>query len=224
VASRTDAGVSARANALALTSPLPAAGLLRALNGIAPEIFFSAIAPMSEAMRVRRPLDRTYRYFLATRGTARARWEKAAQLFEGEIDVRSFGRAIPTDAPQWRTIDAVRVSELGEGLVLEIRAPSFVWGMVRKIVAALREVDGGRLSAPQLAAAIRGKSRLTLPLAEPEPLVLWEVRYPFPWTHVWRGPSRHQIRYFERARLGLWSRSHVLEIFPEERPQAGREP
>ncbi|MFZ0891088.1 MAG: hypothetical protein WB778_08705 [Thermoplasmata archaeon] len=224
VASRTDTGVSARANALAISSPLLPAGLLRALNGIAPEIFFSAIAPIPEAMRVRHPIDRTYRYFQAAQQTPRDHWGKAAQLFEGEIDVRSFGRAIPSDVARWRTIDAIRVSQVGEGIALEIRAPSFVWGMVRKIVAALCEVDAGRLSLPQLAAAIRGKTRLTLPLADPEPLVLWEVRYPFPWACQWTGPSRQQARYFERQRLGLWSRAHVLEIIPEVRARTGRRP
>ncbi|MFZ1023674.1 MAG: hypothetical protein WAN87_06025 [Thermoplasmata archaeon] len=223
MASRTDAGVSARANALGISSTLPPAGLLRALNGIAPEIFFSAIAPMAEAARVRRPIDRTYRYYHATRQTARDRWERAARLFEGEIDVRSFGRAIPSGTPRWRTIDAVRASKVGAGIALEIRAPSFVWGMVRKIVAALREVDAGRLSLRQLTAAIRGETRLTLPLADPEPLVLWEVRYPFPWTHVWTGPSRHQTRYFEHERRGLWSRAHVLASIPEERERLGHE-
>jgi tRNA pseudouridine38-40 synthase len=214
VASRTDAGVSARANALGISSALPPTGLLRGLNGIAPEIFFSAIAPITEGARVRHPIDRTYRYYQATRQTPITSWEKAAQLFEGEIDVRSFGRAIPSDAPRWRTIDAVRISGVGDGIAVEIRAPSFVWGMVRKIVAALREVDAGRLSIPQLATAIRGRTRLMLPLAEPEPLVLWEVRYPFPWAHEWTGPSRQQTRYFERERLRLWSRTRVLEMVP----------
>ncbi|MCI4322345.1 MAG: hypothetical protein L3K05_08590, partial [Thermoplasmata archaeon] len=65
MASRTDRGVSARGNALALTSPLPGAGLLRALNGLRPEIFFTAATEVEEAFRPRAARSRTYRYWEA---------------------------------------------------------------------------------------------------------------------------------------------------------------
>jgi tRNA pseudouridine38-40 synthase len=213
VASRTDRGVSARGNALGITSSLPPESLLRALNGIAPEIFFTALAPLSESIRVRRPIRRTYRYFQESRSAHRERWEEGAKLFEGEIDVRSFGRAIPSEAPRWRTIEGVRVTSRDDRIVVEIQAPSFVWGMVRKIVAALREVDAGRLSLAQLATAVRGETRLTFPLAEPEALVLWEVEYPLRWSHFWTGPNRHQRGYLDKVRWGVWNRTQLLEIF-----------
>ncbi len=212
VASRTDAGVSARANVLGITSPLPPAGLLRALNGIAPEIFFTALAPVEDSMRVRRPVHRTYRYFVQSAGARREIWEKAAHLFVGEVDVRSFGRSIPLAEPQWRSVDEARVLGEGDQTILEIRAPSFVWGMVRKIVAAIRAVDSGRLSFTQLRAAVRGQTRLTLPLAEPEGLMLWAVQYAFPWTHYWSGPNRRQRSYIDQTQRSFWTRERILEI------------
>jgi tRNA U38,U39,U40 pseudouridine synthase TruA len=96
------------------------------------------------------------------------------------------------------------------GLVVEVRAPSFVWGMVRKIIAALREYDAGRVTLSQLEGAVRGQVRLTLPMAEPEGLVLWDVEYPVQWTVHWKGPNRRQA---DRARAqtdALWMRSRVL--------------
>jgi tRNA U38,U39,U40 pseudouridine synthase TruA len=60
--------------------------------------------------------------------------------------------------------------------------------MVRKVVAAMRAHAEGDLSLSDLEAAIRGERRLPLPLAEPERLVLWEVRHGVRWTV--RGPPR----------------------------------
>jgi tRNA pseudouridine38-40 synthase len=219
VASRTDRGVSARANALTLESPLAGAALLRALNGIAPEIFFAAAAPVAPDFRVRSPLHRTYRYFQAPGDHRISSWRDGARLFVGDVDVRSFGRAIPSGAPAVRTLDAVRVRPEGRGLVLELTGRSFVWGMVRKIVAALRELDAGRLTLERLSLAVQGKVRLTLPMAEPEPLVLWDVRYPVTWQFVTSGPNRNQVARAAELSESLWTRARVLEALARPSPR-----
>jgi tRNA U38,U39,U40 pseudouridine synthase TruA len=120
---------------------------------------------------------------------------------------------VPAEAPVWRTIESVAVEDRPGGAMVEVRAPSFVWGMVRKIVAALREVDSGRVTTERLDAALRGRVRLTLPMAEPEPLVLWEVEYGLPWEHRWAGPNRHQLAWERSTRATLWSKGEVLSAF-----------
>jgi tRNA pseudouridine38-40 synthase len=210
-ASRTDRGVSARANALSLRTSLPGATLLRTLNGIDPDLFFTAAAPIPDEFRVRRAVRRTYRYFDASPTQEPTRRAEAAALFAGNVDVRSFGRSIPAGAPVWRPLESVTVRSVEGGSVVEVRAPAFVWGMVRKIVAALREVDADRLSSTRLRAALEGRVRLTLPMAEPQPLVLWNVEYPFPWTVLWRGSNRPQTGAAVRRRTELWTRTRVLE-------------
>ena len=192
VASRTDRGVSARGNALTLVSPLSGPTLLRSLNGIDPNVFFTAATEIPSDFRVRRPTRRVYRYYSAEPFLRYDRVEQAARLFSGEVDVRSFGRAIPAGAPALRTVEHVRVHGSEEGCEIEIAAPSFVWGMVRKMVAALREVDSGRLTVPRLRSALEGSVRLSLPMADPEPLVLWDVEYPLSWKFRWTGPNRAQ--------------------------------
>lgn len=210
VASRTDRGVSARANVLALSSERSGAALLRCLNGIAPDIFCTAAVSVPEWFRVRRAVRRVYRYFEPSDPSAVGRWQEAARLFRGPVDVRSFGRGLPAGAPALRTVEAVEITPVPGGLVVELRAPSFVWGMVRKIVGALREHDQGRLSIARLRAALQGRERLTLPLAEADRLVLWEVEYPMAWTLVWSGPNRHQSATQVRARDSHWAREEVL--------------
>jgi tRNA pseudouridine38-40 synthase len=220
VASRTDRGVSARGNALTITSPLPAAGVLRALNGVAPDIFFTAITEVPLEFSARAASTRWYRYFEPAEGHHIGRWRQAAALFHGEVDVRSFGRDLPPDRPAIRTIDSVQVLRSGSRwFVVDVRAPSFVWGMVRKIIAALRKVDDGTLEIPQLVGALRGDHRLTLPLAEPEGLVLWEVTYPVKWSREWGGPNRGQSRYL----ADMMRRAHLREVLARELPPRPRQ-
>ncbi len=210
VASRTDRGVSARANALALRSELSADSLLDRLNAIAPEVFFTAATQVPPGFRVRHAERRVYRYFDAGPALRPQGWPGAAALFVGPVDVRSFGRGIPGESPQPRLVEAVTVRSIAGGRVIEVRAPSFVWGMVRKIVGALREVDAGRLTLPRLQRAIDGAERLTLPLAEPGGLVLWDVEFAsIRWTDHWRGPNRYQATCARRLRQGLWTRVWV---------------
>jgi tRNA pseudouridine38-40 synthase len=214
VASRTDRGVSARANALILQSPLEARPLLRALNGIAPEIFCTAATSVGEGFRVRRADRRIYRYFERAPSEALERWRTAGRRFSGEIDVRSLGRGLPTAEAVWRTVERVNVRPKRGGLIIEVRAPSFVWGMVRKMVAAMRAYAAGNLDLARLEAALRGERRLALPMAEPEPLVLWTVEFPVRWKHRWNGPTRAQRAYRERIASGLWARAEVLASWP----------
>jgi len=222
VASRTDRGVSARANALVLEHHLPGPTLLRALNGIHPSIYFTAATPVASDFRVRRPVRRTYRYFEARPLQNPRRVKDAAARFSGEVDVRSLGRAISQADRVFRTIESVTISKVRGGTRIEVRAPSFVWGMVRKIVAALREIDSGRLSVERLQSALDGSTRLTLPTAEPEPLLLWEVEYPIPWMVHWTGPNRAQAAELARKAARLWAGSRVIDSLVPETRDSGR--
>ncbi len=221
VASRTDRGVSARANALTLDASLTGPALLRALNGIAPDLRFTAAAPVPADFRVRRALRRTYRYYHVGPVRDVNAWRAAAGTLVGEVDVRSFGRGLPASGPVRRRVESVEVSPFPGGLAVEVTAPSFVWGMVRKVVAALREVDAGRLPVGRLAAAARGEARLTLPMAGPEPLVLWAVDHGVAWTCRSPGLTRHQCRYAAGERNRLASRAPVLDaVFPAPSPES----
>jgi tRNA pseudouridine38-40 synthase len=217
VASRTDRGVSARANALAIRSDLPGPALLRALNGIAPEIFFRRASIVPEEFRVRAALGRWYRYFETRKICSVERWHDAARLFHGRIDVRSLGRGLPSHSAVWREVSSVKVRRIPEGLRVDLRAPSFVWGMVRKIIAALRAADSGVLPLAVLSEALHGRRRLTLPLAEPESLVLWEVRYPVRWRWVRPKWSSRQARYLGDEQSRRRARGPVLRAVGSRR-------
>lgn len=211
VASRTDRGVNARGNAALFESTLEAGSLLRVLNGIAPDVFFTAARAVPPDFRARRAVRRTYRYFEPTRPVDLDGWRAAAEIFRGPVDVRSFGRGLRASGPVFRDVERVSLLSSGQSVVVEVVAPSFVWGMVRKVVAALREVGNGRLPLERLEQAVAGQARLTLPLAEPEPLVLWDVDFDLPWTDRWEGPNRHQTRWRLEQRAAWRTRGAVLE-------------
>jgi tRNA pseudouridine(38-40) synthase len=227
VASRTDRGVHARANALLLTSSLSGAALLRALNGLSGEIFFSAARSVPTGFSVRTAKSRWYRYFEPAEGRAIDRWKAAAALFHEYVDVRSFGRDVPSEAPVWRKIDRVTAVRAGGILRVDLRAPSFVWRQVRKIVASLRAHDRGEISLEDLRDAIEGRRRLTLPMAEPERLVLWEVRYDEDWevrVHAMDGPYRRsatEAREAARVRVAILSALWPAVEGPSEASEAG---
>jgi tRNA pseudouridine(38-40) synthase len=211
-----------------LRTSLTGEALVRRLNTIAPELCFTAATRVLPEFRVRGASQRTYRYFDPGPVNDPERAFRAALLFQGRVDVRSFGRGLSQRTPQWRTVQSVVLRPVDGGREIEVRAPSFVWGMVRKIVGALREVDQGRLSLGQLRAAVDGNDRLTLPLAEPEGLVLWDVEYSgLAWEIQWAGPNRHQVASGLRSRATTWQRTSVLGTLRElelagSRPVASR--
>ena len=221
VASRTDRGVHARANALALSTSVPGPALLRALNGIAPEIWFERAAPVPEGFRVRSARLRWYRYFEPSKDQDLPKWRAAADCFQGPIDARSFSRGLPKETPAVRPVEAVSVTRVGGWLRIDVRAPSFVWGMVRKMVSAMRGVAAGTIPLDDLRAAVAGRSLLSLPLAEPERLVLWEVVHGVPWTERAEIPTRRQGVHFADERNRAAVRARVLAVLD---PTRGRRP
>jgi tRNA pseudouridine38-40 synthase len=215
VASRTDRGVSARANALALTSGLEGRALLHALNGITPEIVFTAARPVRDSFRPRAVRSRSYRYYeVAPRGSLAA-YRAAARPFEGVIDVRSLGRGLPIAPALVRAVTRCRVVRDPPGFRFDIEAPSFVWGMVRKIVASVRSVVAGELEPKTLADAVAGRRRLTLPLAEAEPLVLWEVEYDEPWEVTATDPKVRRRPHFQAELVVAHTRARVMNALNE---------
>ena len=222
VASRTDAGVSARANALAITSPLPGPALLRALNGVAPDVFAIAARTVPDGFRVRRAVCREYRYFLPGQRQRAATLDRGARLVGTSVDVRSFGRGTSSKDPVLRPILPIRASFTRGVVRIDVRAPSFVWGMVRKLVAALLEWEAGRLADSDLVSAATGDRPRALPMVPADGLVLWEVTYPLRWTVHAARLSRAQRRHLENARRSAAVRRPVLGAITSVVPDPGR--
>ena len=227
LSSRTDRGVHARANALTIHSALGPIALLRALNGIAPDLWFTHAAHVATGFRPRGATLRWYRYFERPANSIPPAWIEAARVLTGRIDIRSLARGIAPSTPALRDVRSVEAGIDSGWLVLDVRARSFAWGMVRKMVSALREVEAGRIGIAALSAAALGKGRVPLPLAEPDRLVLWETTYPLPWEVAQRHLARKQERRFRSQTLGASARARILgnlETSLEISPSPAQEP
>ena len=68
---------------------------------------------------------------------------RAGSVFEGRHDFSSFGAA---DRSPVRTVHSVRVRRNGRTVTIDVRADSFLRGMVRRMVAVLLEVGKGTMN------------------------------------------------------------------------------
>ena len=189
-AGRTDAGVSAVAQTVAFASPpwlTP-----RALNGRLPgSIRAWAAADVDPAFHATHDAARrTYRYHLHAPDAADAasarrapeavdddRFRDALARLDGEHDFHN----LTTDETGTVRDLSTRAIRTGDTLVVEIAADGFSRALVRRIVAAARAVGRGvtdLASIDELLSAESVSGARGVGPAPPEPLVLWDVRYP----------------------------------------------
>lgn len=200
-ASRTDRGVSAVGNVIAFDARLAPEAAVGAFNDRARDVWAWAVAEVPPRFHPRHAVQRWYRYHLfddLPLGSMR----KAAALFEGKHDVRSFTSDPPAGFVR---IDRVTVARWHGAFVVDVRAPSFRRGMVRRIVASVTGYAMGRVSLKAIRSALRGERR-DFGMAPAENLVLMDVRYDVPFRPVPVPKARSEWRRIEvdaRFRLSM---------------------
>lgn len=203
LAGRTDAGVHARGQVITFDTGSDRLDLLRlpvTLTKLCgPDLAVSTATAVPHDFDARfSALERRYRYSILARPTPdplrhgrvwhvaapldRARMRLACDPLIGEHDFSSFCRR-PKDRPDASLVR--RVTELGvlepEPDLVEVRvaANAFCHQMVRSIVGVVVDVGRGRLTAADVMAILRAKTRTAVPtVAPPDGLVLDEVVYP----------------------------------------------
>lgn len=193
---RTDAGVHALAQVahLDLEREMPAAVLCRMINDRLPaDINILSVEKVTHRFHARRSaVARSYLYQVSRRRTAFAkpyvwwikdeldvgRMRKAAELFPGLRDFRSFTDEDPESTSTRVAVQSIEVFEKGDLILIRIQGSHFLWKMVRRIVGVLVEVGRGKLPAREVEAFLRSPSpvpaRLTAP---PSGLFLERVFY-----------------------------------------------
>lgn len=199
-ASRTDRGVSALGNVIAFNTSLRPEAALGAFNGKAHGVWAWACASVADAFHPRHAEERWYRYHLLEPWSLDA-LRRAASLFPGEHDFRSFTSDPPEGPFALRAVDVSRDEDL---VVLDVRARSFRRGMVRRIVAAIVGHARGEVPLAEIRAALEGERR-DFGMVPAEGLVLMGVRYDFPFTTVLKPKVLDEWRLW-RADLTLRSR------------------
>ena len=173
-AGRTDAGVHALDQVIAFTfvGRMSAPMLEAALNGhLPPDVAIRdlrAVAPEFHPRRAARYREYRYTVWNGPRSPLRERtafgvrapldvvaMARAGQVLEGRHDFKAFAAA--TDRPSVRTVHAVRVRRQGSLVTIDVRADSFLRGMVRRIVAVLLEVGRGTMTELEVREALAAR-------------------------------------------------------------------
>ncbi|MDB2280275.1 tRNA pseudouridine(38-40) synthase TruA [Halorubrum ezzemoulense] len=216
-AGRTDAGVSAVAQTVAFEAPTWLTP--RAFNGHLPgSVRVWAAADVGEEFHATHDaVRRTYRYHLyapavdggGSTDAARSdpehavdddRLRDALARFDGEHD---FHNLTTDETGTVRDLDA-RATRAGDALVVELSTDGFPRALVRRVVAAVRAVGRGTADPAwieRLLAADPIPGERGVGPAPPEPLVLWDVRYPDVTFEVDREAARSaRVAFGERHR------------------------
>jgi tRNA pseudouridine38-40 synthase len=176
VASRTDARVSACANVLSLSTDFREPEILSALNANLDDIWFYGKARVPEDFNPRHAKERWYRYHIFDEGYDINQMNETAQIFLGTHDFSNFAKV--EGNPQ-RTVNSIEVTKDENLFFLDIKAQSFLWNMVRRIVKAILDVESEKLEIDDLKVALESQEKMDFGIAPPEPLVLMEVSYDF---------------------------------------------
>ncbi len=199
-ASRTDRGVSAAGNVLAVDTDFHFKALPDALNSRLDGIVFHGIALVPDDFNPRHARQRHYRYFLHAEGVPPiGKLRKAAKQFIGEHDFRLFSKKDTGKENTVLTIDSITFTKQGEFLVCDIKARRFLWELVRRLLSALISVAEGKIPPEAVEKMLAGEDALRggiKPLA-PEFLVLVDVEYDFEFKDAGAGRDYFRDRASE---------------------------
>lgn len=176
--SRTDAGVSALGNILAVNTDFKPEQLLAALNSQVEEVWFTGIKKVGSGFNPRHAKMRVYRYYLPARGHRITALRTAAKPFEGTHDFANFCYKVEGKNTV-RTVEKISVARKSGMIAIEVRGQSFLWGMVRMIVGAMLAVESGKATVAGVKKALAGGKKVDFGVAPAESLVLADVAYDF---------------------------------------------
>ncbi len=199
-AGRTDAGVNARRMIAHFDLPddfVAGEAFVRSLNSICGrDIAIRFIRPVHPDAHARfDATERSYRYFTHTFKdpfSAGLSWQapptldfdlmnRAADTLLGRRDFTSFSKLHTDVKTNICDLRSAHWIDLGEGkYAFEITADRFLRNMVRAVVGTLIDVGRHKLDIPDLQAILDAKDRCAAGTSmPPEPLFLWDVKYPY---------------------------------------------
>jgi tRNA pseudouridine38-40 synthase len=203
-ASRTDAGVHARAQAAHVDPPeaagaLPLRALVHGANRLLPAavrlLAAHAVPPGFHARRLACAKEYSYRLSraevlspldapFAVRVPARldvAAMRRAVAAFAGRHDFSAFAITGGSHTHPFRTLTSAVLEEAGEELCFRVVGDGFLRGMVRRLVGTLLDVGNGRRAPEDMTTLLAGGGATAGPKMPSHGLVLERVFYPAQW-------------------------------------------
>lgn len=213
-AGRTDKGVSALGNCIALDviRPKRLDQLVPSLNAELEDCAFVAAAEVPASFHPRKASMRVYRYALPDDPTLDvARMREAGALFRGTHNFKGFARrdkkrhGLPNAYTS--TIESVAVERSAGCILVTIRGSRFWWNQVRRMVPAIAACARGECKPEELTAMLTGGApvKAALKPAPPEPLMLLDVEYAgvvFHRNPMWLRPKQGWLRRLTHEAAG----------------------
>ncbi len=190
-ASRTDRGVSALGNVIRVDTDMSPKDVIGILNSNLNDIFFHSFS--CEDVNPRFAEMRWYRYHLPKIYNVDD-LQNAANIFIGKHDFRNFTRARKNTTLK---IKEIRVKSTDHFIVVDFFAQYYLWNLVRRIIAAMEFYASGNHFGEEVF-----EKKINFGLAPPEPLILMDVIYPFPFQKV-EMRERIRRRFFNRFSAGI---------------------
>jgi len=170
--SRTDRGVSALGNIISVRTTFPVSEICSAVNSKLDGVWVYSAIEVPESFNPRTARQRWYRYYLPKSEQDRSKMETVAKKFVGVHDFSEYVRKDKRNP--MRKIDSIDVFDSGMFFVIDFRAESFLWNMVRRIVWMMNEGSSGRISLDSIGPGSAKRSS-RIGLSPPEYLVLMEI-------------------------------------------------
>ncbi|OGS56181.1 MAG: tRNA pseudouridine(38-40) synthase TruA [Euryarchaeota archaeon RBG_19FT_COMBO_56_21] len=170
--SRTDRGVSALGNIISFNTKFAVDHLCAAVNSEMEDVWAYAAVEVEQDFNPRFAKQRWYRYFLAKSDQDPDMMKAMSRRFVGVHDFSGYSRR--DDRNPMRKIDAINITQEGMFYVIDFRAESFLWNMVRRIVWMIDEGSSSRIPLEQVGPDASRRPR-RVGLAPPEYLVLMAI-------------------------------------------------
>jgi len=170
--SRTDRGVSALGNIISIRTSFPLGSLCSAVNSEMEDIWAYSAVKVPDDFNPRGARQRWYRYHLPKSDQDPHLLRDIAGRFVGVHDFSGYARK--DDRNPVRRIDSITVEDAGMFHVVDFRAESFLWNMVRRIVWMMNEGSSGRMDLDSIGPETE-KVPIRVGLAPPEYLVLMDI-------------------------------------------------
>ena len=170
--SRTDRGVSALGNIVSIRTSFPPGQLCAAINSEMEDVWAYSAVEVADGFNPRGARQRWYRYHLPKAGQDIVVLREIAHRFEGVHDFSGYARK--DDRNPVRKVDSITVLEADRFIIIDFRAESFLWNMVRRVVWMMGEGSCGRMDLESIGPEAR-KKPVRVGLAPPEYLVLMDI-------------------------------------------------
>ena len=182
VAGRTDKGVHAIGNVISFLTD--AKIHINQLNGLLPDDIkiIGLLDPAPDDFKVRFPETRLYKYIYPINPYFQPlnieKMIKTAQIFKGTHNYRNFSKSNEKSA--YRTVTNVELINNNDYLLFNVEGKSFLWHMVRKMIAALIRVGQDNLDENDIKLLLTNKNlreKIRLKPAPAEGLILTDLKY-----------------------------------------------